>query len=96
MPLWTLLCALGHSHAGTEKGLPQTVPTRSTQLSKMFWYAEELRFPFTGTEGPRQPLKNNPIALSLLHQTLLSAQCSQAGNVLRVFVKPRPVSQTAR
>ncbi len=25
--LWTLLCALGHSHAGIEKALPQTVPT---------------------------------------------------------------------
>ena len=27
-PLWTMLCALGHSHAGTEKGLPLTVSTK--------------------------------------------------------------------
>jgi len=27
MSLWTLLYAQGHSHVGTEKYLPQTVPT---------------------------------------------------------------------
>lgn len=28
MSLWTLFCALVNSHAGIEKGLPQTVPTK--------------------------------------------------------------------
>lgn len=35
------------------------------------WYADTLRLPLTGTKlCISEPLKNSPIALSLLHQTL--------------------------
>ncbi len=39
-------------------------------------------FPSLDVRGLAQPLKNSPIPLSLHHQTLHLAQCSQAGNVL--------------
>ena len=39
MPLWTLLCALGLSHAGTEKGCSHNVG--SMQLYKMPLYVED-------------------------------------------------------
>ena len=44
--VWTSLCAQGHSHAETGKGIPHTVATKlEAQQSS--------RFPFTGTTGPR-------------------------------------------
>jgi len=33
---WTLQCALGYSHAGIEKGFPQTVSTK-LENANMFW-----------------------------------------------------------
>lgn len=48
MSLWTLLCPVGHSHAGIKKG----PPTGSIALSKMSCYAAVLGFPFTGSKGP--------------------------------------------
>lgn len=83
MPLWILLCAHGNRQTRTENYLPQFFPKKKEAQNCLnrSWYAEALRFPFTGSytmelffsgvgPGRDQPQKNNPIALSLLHQTL--------------------------
>ena len=51
--VWTSLCARGHGHAETGKGLPQTVATKlEAQISSgMSLYAAALRFHFTGMKG---------------------------------------------
>ena len=58
MSLWTLLCALVGSHVGTGRGHPQTVG--SMKLSKISWYAEAFRVPFTGTKGPSPAPEEQP------------------------------------
>ncbi len=50
----------------------------SIALSKMCWYAEAFRLPFTGIKGLSTPMKNSLMLLSILHQTLQLAKCSQA------------------
>ena len=49
--LWSLLCARVHSHVGTWRGHPQTVPTKlgAWNCTEMSWYADALRVPLTGT-----------------------------------------------
>ena len=48
-----LLCALVHSHVGTGRGHPQTVPTKlGVWNCPTSWYAEVFRVLFTGTKGP--------------------------------------------
>ena len=47
--VWTMLCARGHCHAETGKGLPQSWKHR---IVYNVFYAVALRFPFTGTKGP--------------------------------------------
>ena len=87
MALWTLLYALGNSHARTEKGLAQTVLPQSwwytTVIHKKYWYDAHLEFPSLELRGLGQPLKRSPIALSIIHQTLQPAKCSQAPGVLQ-------------
>ena len=56
MSLWTLLCALVRSHVGTGRGHPQT----KMKLSKISWYAEAFRVPFTGTKGPSPAPEKQP------------------------------------
>ena len=51
--LWTLLCALVLSRVGTGRGHPHCFhKVGSMKLSKISWYAEAFRVPFTGTKGP--------------------------------------------
>ena len=50
--VWTSLCAQGHCHAETGKGLPQTNATKMDAQNRIELYAVALRFPFTGTKGP--------------------------------------------
>ncbi len=70
MSLGTLLCAMGHSHAGIEKGLPQFVPAKLEALSEMSCYADALRFLFTGIKGTSLTLeKQPPYHYPHLHQT---------------------------
>ena len=57
MSLWTLLCALVHSHAGTGRGHPQT---GSMKLSRISWYPEAFRVPLTGTKGPSPAPEKRP------------------------------------
>ena len=49
------LCTGGHCHAETGKGLPQTVATKLEAQNHLegHCYAVALRFPFTGTKGPK-------------------------------------------
>ncbi len=61
----------------------------------MSWFAEALRFPFTGSHRPI-PTPEKPIPLFFLIQNLQLAQCSQAGNVLLASAKPRLAHQTAK
>lgn len=49
--------------------------------------------PLTGISCPGQPQKNNPVLLSLFHQTLHLAECSQGDDIFLVFTKLRPVRQ---
>ncbi len=76
--LWTLLCALGH--AGIEKSLPHTVPQSwkhsIVQNVLVCWCIKTYLHCKQG-----EPLKNSPIPLYLLLQTLQLAQYRQAGNI---------------
>ena len=62
MSLWTLLCALVHSHVGTGRGHPQTVPTKlgtwncTTSLGIM----KHSEFLSLALWGQAQLLKSNP------------------------------------
>jgi len=62
------LCTGAHySHAGTGRGHPQTVPTKS----KMSCYAEALRVPLTGTQGQSPtPEKQPHFTLCTLHNAV--------------------------
>ncbi len=65
-----LVCAMGHSHAGIEKRLPQFVPAKLEALSEISCYADALRFLFTGIKGTSLTLeKQPPYHYPLLHQT---------------------------
>ena len=54
LSLWTSLCARGHCHPETGKGLPQNCCQKvgSTESSRMSLCAVALRFIFTGNKGP--------------------------------------------
>jgi len=62
MSLWTLLCALGHSHVGIERGHPQTVSTKmgAWNCPKSLGMLKHLEFLSLGLRGQAQLLKNNP------------------------------------
>lgn len=62
----------------------------------MSWCVETLGIPLTESKGLSSTLGKQFFILSFLHQTQQLAQCSQAGNVLLAFTKPRLISQTAR
>lgn len=66
-----------------------TVPTKlgAMKLSKISWYAEELKVPFTGTKGLRTPEEQT-------HTTIPPsplAQCLLASAVLLSTTKPKLV-----
>jgi len=52
------------------------------KLSKMYWYAEELRVPFTGTKGPSPTPEKQLQTITPLNQTLHLAQYRKASTVL--------------
>ena len=58
MSLWTLLCALVHSHVGTGRGHSHTVPTNLGAWNCL--YAEAFRVPFTGNKGPSPVPEKHP------------------------------------
>uniref|UniRef100_A0A667ZQH7 TSPO associated protein 1 n=1 Tax=Myripristis murdjan TaxID=586833 RepID=A0A667ZQH7_9TELE len=62
MSLWTLLCALVHSHVGRGRGPAPNCSHKvgSMELSKMFWYPEAFKVPFTGTKGPSPAPEKQP------------------------------------
>lgn len=98
-----LLCALGLSHAVTEKDLPQTVPKlfgsiKLPTVSLCLSIKDSVNISNTllKLRGLGKPLKNSPLATSLLHQILKLAWHSRAGNVPLAFAKPRLIHQTAR
>ena len=96
--LWTLLCALVHSHAGTGRGHPQTVPTKlgACNCPTSLGILKHSDFLSLDLRGKAQLLKNNPTPSSPLHQTLHLAQCSQTSIVLLATAKPRLVHQIDR
>jgi len=66
------------------------------KLSKLSWYAEAFRVPFTGTKGPSPATEKQPHTIIPLHQTLHLTQCSQTSTVLLATANPRLVHQIAR
>jgi hypothetical protein len=53
--VWTSLCTWGNCHDETGKGLSPNCCHKvgSAESSRISWYAVALRFPFTGTKGPK-------------------------------------------
>lgn len=76
-PWLCVLCALGHSHVGIQKGFLQCVPIKlEAQRCPKCIGMLKTYIPSLEVRDRTQPLKNSPISLSLLHQTLQLAQCS--------------------
>jgi len=85
MSLWTLLCVLVRSHVGTGRGRPCSHKVGSMKFSKMSWYVEALRVPFTGTKGPsptpeKQPHTIIPPPPNFTLGTMQSGKCRSPGN----------------
>ena len=91
MSLWTLLCALVRSYVGTGRGHSQTVSIK-LGASKISWYAEAFRVPFTGTKGPSPASEKQP------HNIIPPPPNFTLGTstVLLATAKPRLINQIAR
>ncbi len=87
-----------HSHVGTGRGHPQTVPTKlgAWNCPKSLGMLKHSEFLSLELRGQAQLLKNNPTPWSPLHQTSQLAQCSQTSTVILETAKPRLVHQIAR
>ena len=71
MSLWTLFCELVHSHVGTGRGHPQTVPAKlgAWNCPTSLGMLRHSEFILLDLRGQAQLLKNNPTPWSPLHQT---------------------------
>jgi hypothetical protein len=79
----TSLCALGHCHAETGKGLPQTIATKLEARNRLESHCMLQHYNLHSVElrGLAQTMKNSPRLVFLLHQTLLLALCIRVGSI---------------
>ena len=96
MSLWTLLCALVHSHVGTGRGHPQTVPTKlgAWNCPTSLGVLKHSKFLSLELRGQAQVLEKQPHAI--IPPPPNFTQRSQARTVLLATTKPRLVHQSAR